>query len=88
MPPNTFTQGDHAALPDDYQGELYFYRVLNNAGVVRLSHTVTPDTIETTFAVNHLAYFLLTLLLLDRIRETPVIDHPVELRAMIGQKSQ
>ncbi|MEE2672520.1 MAG: SDR family oxidoreductase [Myxococcota bacterium] len=45
--------------------------LLNNAGVVQLSRTTTVDGIETTFAVNHLAYFLLTMLLLERIRETP-----------------
>jgi len=44
--------------------------LLNNAGVVHLSRTTTVDGIETTFAVNHLAYFLLTLLLLDRVRES------------------
>jgi NAD(P)-dependent dehydrogenase (short-subunit alcohol dehydrogenase family) len=43
--------------------------LLNNAGVTHLKYTTTVDGIETSFAVNHLAYFLLTLLLLDRIRE-------------------
>jgi NAD(P)-dependent dehydrogenase (short-subunit alcohol dehydrogenase family) len=42
--------------------------LVNNAGVVNLSHTKTVDGIETVFAVNHLAYFLLTQLLLDRLR--------------------
>jgi NAD(P)-dependent dehydrogenase (short-subunit alcohol dehydrogenase family) len=41
--------------------------LLNNAAVVNLRHTTTLDGIETTFAVNHLAYFLLTRLLLDRV---------------------
>lgn len=45
--------------------------LINNAGVVNLHHTTTVDGIETTFAVNHLAYFLLTRLLLDRIRQSP-----------------
>jgi NAD(P)-dependent dehydrogenase (short-subunit alcohol dehydrogenase family) len=44
--------------------------LLNNAGVVNLRREETGDGIETTFAVNHLAYFLLTELLLDRLRET------------------
>ena len=44
--------------------------LLNNAGVVELERSETRDGIETTFAVNHLAYFLLTLLLLERIRES------------------
>ena len=42
--------------------------LLNNAGVTYLKHTATVDGIETSFAVNHLAYFLLTSLLLERIR--------------------
>ncbi len=42
--------------------------LLNNAGVMNLARTETADGIETTFAVNHLAYFLLTNLLLERIR--------------------
>ncbi len=42
--------------------------LVNNAGVVNLRRTLTVDGIETVFAVNHLAYFLLTHLLLDRIK--------------------
>ncbi len=42
--------------------------LVNNAGVVNLSRTLTVDGIETVFALNHLAYFLLTNLLLDRLR--------------------
>jgi len=44
--------------------------LLNNAGVIELHRGETPDGIETTFAVNHLAYFLLTHLLLDRLVES------------------
>ncbi len=43
--------------------------LLNNAGVVLQRRSETVDGIETTFAVNHLGYFLLTWLLLDRLRE-------------------
>jgi retinol dehydrogenase 14 len=39
--------------------------LVNNAGGVNKSRTLTVDGIETTFAVNHLGYFLLTNLLLD-----------------------
>jgi len=42
--------------------------LVNNAGVVNLRHATTVDGIETVFAVNHLAYFLLTALLLDRLK--------------------
>jgi NAD(P)-dependent dehydrogenase (short-subunit alcohol dehydrogenase family) len=42
--------------------------LLNNAGVMQLARSETVDGIETTFGVNHLAYFLLTNLLLERIR--------------------
>ncbi len=42
--------------------------LLNNAGVVLTARSETVDGIETTFAVNHLAYFLLTNLLLERLR--------------------
>ena len=44
--------------------------LVNNAGVVNLQRSTTVDGLETTFAVNHLAHFLLTNLLLDRMRES------------------
>ena len=44
--------------------------LVNNAGIVNLHRTVTVDGIESVFAVNHLAYFLLTHLLLDRLKES------------------
>jgi retinol dehydrogenase-14 len=39
--------------------------LINNAGLFRSERITTADGLETTFAVNHLAYFLLTNLLLD-----------------------
>jgi NAD(P)-dependent dehydrogenase (short-subunit alcohol dehydrogenase family) len=42
--------------------------LLNNAGVTQLARSETVDGIETTFAVNHLAYYLFTRLLLERIQ--------------------
>jgi NAD(P)-dependent dehydrogenase (short-subunit alcohol dehydrogenase family) len=42
--------------------------LINNAGLGNTSKTITADGIETVFAVNHLAYFLLTMLLLDCIK--------------------
>jgi retinol dehydrogenase-14 len=44
--------------------------LVNNAGSVFARRSVTGDGVESTFAVNHLAGFLLTHLLLDRIRES------------------
>jgi retinol dehydrogenase-14 len=45
--------------------------LVNNAGVFELSRRLNADGIEMVFAVNHLAYFLLTHLLLDRLRASP-----------------
>jgi NAD(P)-dependent dehydrogenase (short-subunit alcohol dehydrogenase family) len=46
--------------------------LVNNAGGVHKQRSVTVDGIETTFATNHLGYFLLTNLLLDLlIRSAP-----------------
>lgn len=45
--------------------------LFNNAGVVMQERTTTADGFETTFGVNHLAYFLLTVLLMDRLRASP-----------------
>src|SRR5438128_11385919 len=38
--------------------------LLNNAGAINAGRKLSPDGLELTFAVNHLAYFLLTDLLL------------------------
>ena len=42
--------------------------LINNAGLFALKRTLTKDGYETTFAVNHLAPFLLTNLLLDTLK--------------------
>ncbi|MDP8901075.1 MAG: SDR family oxidoreductase [Actinomycetota bacterium] len=44
--------------------------LVNNAGLVQSTRTETPDGLETTFATNHLAPFLLTNLLLDMLKES------------------
>jgi len=44
--------------------------LVNNAGVVERRRRETVDGIEATWATNHLAYFLLTHLLLPRLRES------------------
>lgn len=45
--------------------------LLNNAAVMPTSRQLSPDGIEMQLAVNHLAPFLLSHLLLDKLRETP-----------------
>jgi NAD(P)-dependent dehydrogenase (short-subunit alcohol dehydrogenase family) len=42
--------------------------LVNNAGAIQTKRSETSDGIETTFAVNHLAYFLFTNLLLDQLK--------------------
>jgi NAD(P)-dependent dehydrogenase (short-subunit alcohol dehydrogenase family) len=42
--------------------------MINNAGAYNSNRVLTPDGYETTFAVNHLAYFLLTIELLDLLK--------------------
>jgi NAD(P)-dependent dehydrogenase (short-subunit alcohol dehydrogenase family) len=42
--------------------------LVNNAGAIQTAFSETRDGIETTFGVNHLAPFLLTSLLLDRLK--------------------
>ena len=45
--------------------------LINNAGAVYLSRKVSADGLEMTFAINHLAYFVVTNQLLDRLKATP-----------------
>ncbi len=46
----------------------HLHVLLNNAGAVFMQRQLSVDGIEMTFALNHLAYFLLTNLLLDKIQ--------------------
>jgi NAD(P)-dependent dehydrogenase (short-subunit alcohol dehydrogenase family) len=45
--------------------------LVNNAGIFSAKRSTTVDNIESTFAVNHLAPFLLTSLLMDTISASP-----------------
>lgn len=62
-------QQDVRGLAEQVEGRHQRLHVLvNNAGAVILKRQQTVDGIETTFALNHLSYFLLTNLLLDRLK--------------------
>jgi len=45
--------------------------LVNNAGAVFLAHKTSVDGLEMTFATNHMAYFVVTNILLDRLKATP-----------------
>jgi retinol dehydrogenase 14 len=65
-------QSDVKRLADEVLGRLPRVDVLiNNVGGYWNSRHVTADGLERTFAVNHLAPFLLTSLLLDRLAQSP-----------------
>jgi NAD(P)-dependent dehydrogenase (short-subunit alcohol dehydrogenase family) len=44
--------------------------LVNNAGVVLRGQSMTEDGLESTFAINHLGYFLLTNLLIDLLKKS------------------
>ena len=45
--------------------------LINNAGAVFSRRQVTADGLEMTFATNHMAYFVLTTMLLERLKAAP-----------------
>ena len=64
-------QAEVRRLAEEFQGRHDRLDVLaNNAGLVHSRRTETPDGIETTLAINHLAPFLLTNLLLDLLKKS------------------
>jgi NAD(P)-dependent dehydrogenase (short-subunit alcohol dehydrogenase family) len=63
------SQGAIRHLADKFKAKYPALHVLiNNAGIIPRKRAVTEDGFETQFAVNHLAYFLLTNLLLDVLK--------------------
>ena len=64
-------QAEVRGLAEEFQGRHDRLDVLvNNAGLVQSKRTETADGIETTLAINHLAPFLLTNLLLGRLEKS------------------
>jgi NAD(P)-dependent dehydrogenase (short-subunit alcohol dehydrogenase family) len=67
-----FSQASIRELADTLHQRLPRIDVLvNNAGAAFAARRVTIDGIEKTFALNHLAPFLLTTLVIDLIRKSP-----------------
>jgi len=65
------SQGEIRKLAADFKGQHSKLHVLvNNAGIIPRKREVTLDGFETQFAVNHLAPFLLTNLLLDVLKSS------------------
>jgi NAD(P)-dependent dehydrogenase (short-subunit alcohol dehydrogenase family) len=63
------SQGEIRRLAEDFKGHYSALHVLiNNAGIIPRKREVTVDGFETQLAVNHLATFLLTNLLLDILK--------------------
>ena len=62
--------GVHLAAQEVLDSGLPLHVLVNNAGAVFLERGETEDGIETTLALNHLAPFLLTMLLLERLLQS------------------
>ena len=63
------SEQDVRRLADEFKGKYSHLHVLiNNAGAVFMQRQLSVDGIEMTFALNHLAGFLLTNLLLDTLK--------------------
>lgn len=69
-------QADIHRLADGFlASDSPLHLLVNNAGIVNDRWRQTPDGIEETFAVNHLAYFLLT----ERLRQRLVASAPARI---------
>ena len=63
------SQQDIRRLATEFKSKYsHLHVLLNNAGATFTTRQLSVDGIEMTFALNHLAYFLLTNLLLDTIK--------------------
>ena len=64
-------QAEVRRLTEEFEERHHRLDVLvNNAGLIQDRRTLTPDGVETTLAVNHLAPFLLANLLLDKLKRS------------------
>lgn len=64
-------QRDIRRIADEFTGKYdALHLLVNNAGAVYPRLMMSGDGIEKTFALNQMAYFLLTMLLLDRLRQS------------------
>jgi NAD(P)-dependent dehydrogenase (short-subunit alcohol dehydrogenase family) len=81
-------QAQVRALADEFKSRYDRLDVLvNNAGAIFFFRERSTDGIEMTFAVNHLAYFLLTNLLLDTLKTSaPARIVNVASNAHLGQR--
>lgn len=62
--------------------------LINNAAVFLVPYSKTIDGVETHFSVNYLGHFLLTNLLLDRLREAPsarIINVAADIPPLVGK---
>jgi len=65
------SQGQVRRLAQEFKDQHQNLHVLvNNAGAIFMSRRQSIDNIEMTFALNHLSYFLFTILLLDVLKST------------------
>jgi NAD(P)-dependent dehydrogenase (short-subunit alcohol dehydrogenase family) len=65
------SQGEIRKLAEEIEARYPMLHVLvNNAGIASIKRSVTVDGIERVFAVNYLAPFLLTNLLLERLKSS------------------
>jgi NAD(P)-dependent dehydrogenase (short-subunit alcohol dehydrogenase family) len=63
------SQQEVRRLADEFKSKYsHLHVLLNNAGGVFMQRQLSVDGIEMTFALNHLAHFLLTYLLLDTVK--------------------
>lgn len=61
--------------------------LINNAGVLMAPYSKTEDGFELQFGVNHLAHFLLTNLLLERLKEAPAA-RVVNVSSVVHEKGK